>query len=108
MTINEYQREARRTQSLKGEERLFHAVFGLCSEAGEVASILQKGYQGHPFDVEHFILELGDCLWMVSEACDAIGVNMETVMMKNIAKLRKRYPEGFDAEHSLHRREGDI
>ena len=25
-----------------------------------------------------------------------------------IAKLKERYPEGFDAEHSLHRAKGDI
>ena len=29
-------------------------------------------------------------------------------MQKNIDKLLARYPEGFDAEHSLHRAEGDI
>jgi hypothetical protein len=26
----------------------------------------------------------------------------------NIAKLKERYPDGFDAEHSLHRKEGDV
>lgn len=108
MTVNEYQSLARRTQNTKGEERLFHSVFGLASEAGEVAGILQKGYQGHPISAEHFIKELGDCLWMISEACDAIGVTMEEVMRANIKKLRERYPDGFDAEHSLHRKEGDI
>jgi hypothetical protein len=29
-------------------------------------------------------------------------------MQMNIEKLRARYPEGFDAEHSLHRKEGDV
>lgn len=29
-------------------------------------------------------------------------------MERNIEKLRARYPEGFDEEHSLHRAAGDI
>lgn len=45
---------------------------------------------------------------MIAEACTALGWNMETVMQTNIEKLRARYPEGFDAEHSLHRRANDI
>ena len=39
---------------------------------------------------------------------NALGWNMETVMQTNIDKLRARYPDGFDAEHSLHRRANDI
>lgn len=110
MTGNEYQRLARRTCSIKDnkEDMLRHAVFGLTSEAGEVAGILQKIYQGHEFDTAHFAKELGDCLWMIAEACTALNLNMETVMEMNIAKLRARYPEGFDAEHSLYRAEGDV
>lgn len=108
MTINEYQSAARRTQTAKGNERMFHAVFGLASEAGEVAGILQKELQGHGFDAEHFIKELGDCIWMISEACDAVGVTMEHVMVANIEKLKKRYPDGFDAERSMHREDGDV
>ncbi len=45
---------------------------------------------------------------MIAEACAALGWNMETVMQTNIEKLRARYPEGFDAEHSLHRKAGDV
>lgn len=110
MTVNEYQSLARRTQPdyETNEERAFHAVFGLCSEAGEVAGLLQKKYQGHTVDSEHMVRELGDCLWMISEACDAFGVTMEMVMLKNITKLQERYPDGFDAERSLHRKEWDI
>ena len=110
MTVREYQEEARRTSpSYKNStDKLYHAVFGLNSEAGEVAGILQKIYQGHEVSRQHLIKELGDCLWMISEACDALGTNMEFVMAVNIEKLKARYPEGFSAERSLHRAEGDI
>ena len=111
MTGNEYQKLAMRTCSFNGNEKrsmLNHAVFGLTSEAGEVAGILQKEYQGHYFDPDHIEKELGDCLWMIAEACSALGFDMDDVMRKNIDKLKKRYPEGFSVERSLHREDGDI
>ena len=111
MTGNEYQKLAMRTCSIpydKKDARLTPAVFGLTSEAGEVAGILQKVYQGHPFDKEHIKKELGDCLWMIAEACEALDFGMDDVMQLNIDKLKARYPEGFDTQHSLHRAEGDV
>lgn len=111
MTGNEYQKLAMRTCGIpydKKDDRLNHAVFGLTSEAGEVAGILQKVYQGHPFDKEHIKKELGDCLWMIAEACEALDFGMDDVMRLNIDKLKARYPEGFDTQHSLHRAEGDV
>lgn len=32
----------------------------------------------------------------------------ETIMQMNVDKLKARYPDGFDAEHSLHRNQDDI
>ena len=110
MTGNEYQALAMRTCSVTDDEEdmLFHAVFGLNSEAGEVAGIIQKHYQGHEVKADHLLKELGDCLWMIAEACTALGEDLETVMQVNIDKLRARYPDGFDPEKSLHRAEGDV
>lgn len=111
MTGKEYQALAVRTCSIPAEckaDRLYHAVLGLNSEAGEVAGILQKEWQGHEVNFEHFKKELGDCLWMIAEACDALGTDIDTVMQMNIDKLKARYPEGFTVENSLHRKAGDI
>lgn len=111
MNGNEYQKLAMRTCSIpydKKDDRLRHAVFGLTSEAGEVAGIMQKVYQGHAFDKEHIKKELGDCLWMIAEACEALDFTMDDVMQLNIDKLKARYPEGFTAENSLHRKDGDV
>lgn len=108
---NKYQVDAMRTCSIPHEDKqgmLYHACLGLASEAGEVTGILQKTYQGHEFDREHMQKELGDCLWMIAEACEALGTTIELVMLKNIEKLRARYPEGFESERSLHRADGDI
>ena len=110
-TPNFYQRQAMRTCNIpddKKDDMLHHAVWGLNSEAGEAAGIFQKMYQEHPFDKEHLIKELGDALWMIAEACTALDITLEDCMKTNIEKLRKRYPDGFEAERSLHRAEGDV
>lgn len=110
MTGNEYQVLAMRTCSITEdpEAKLRHGVFGLASEAGEVSGIFQKVYQGHELDLDHVIKECGDCLWMISEVLDSLGIGLDECMETNIAKLRARYPEGFTAERSLHRVEGDV
>lgn len=111
MTGKEYQKLAMRTCSIPYEDKksmIRHAVFGLTSEAGEVASIFQKEYQGHEVDVIHVKKELGDCLWTIAELCQAFDLDLDDVMETNIAKLKARYPNGFEAERSLHRANGDI
>lgn len=105
MTGNEYQKSAMRTCR---SPNLNHAVFGLCSEAGEVSGIMQKVFQGHKFDKNHIVKELGDCLWMIAEACSALDITFEEVMDQNIEKLKKRYPDGFEEEKSLFRDKNDI
>lgn len=107
----EYQKLAMRTCGIphnQKEEMARHAIFGLCSEAGEVAGIFQKFYQGHPISMEHIKKELGDCMWMIAEACTAFDLDLDDVMQDNISKLCARYPVGFEVERSLHRKEGDI
>ena len=111
MCPNEYQGLAMRTsnQELSKEEHLLNGVLGLVGESGEIADLIKKQlYQGHPQDIEHIAKELGDCMWYVAETATAIGVDMETIMKMNIEKLKKRYPEGFSAERSINRVEGDI
>ena len=110
MTGNEYQKLASRTiqMELGWDNILHHGVFGLCSEAGEVAGLFQKAYQGHGISDEHLQKELGDCLWMIAEICTIRDWKLEDIMQMNIDKLKERYPYGFDVEHSLHRKERDI
>lgn len=111
MTGSEYQALAIRTCAIsydRKKDMFYHAVLGLNSEAGEVAGILQKTYQGHGSDEEHVVKELGDCLWMIAEACTALGVSMDDVMQKNIDKLKARFPEGFNTYDDVNRKPGDV
>ena len=108
--MNKYQELASRTISkdLTNSELCNHALFGLASEVGELHALHQKVYQGHEFDEEHAKKECGDILWFLAEYCTCHGWDMDDVMDMNIDKLRKRYPEGFSVEKSLHRRSGDV
>lgn len=47
----------------------------------------------------------GDVLWYVAEIASGLGVELGAIAQGNVEKLRKRYPEGFDAERSLNREE---
>lgn len=59
-------------------------------------------------DTAHMAKELGDVAWYLAVSANAIGYDLETIMQMNVDKLKARYPDGFDAEHSLHRNQDDI
>lgn len=111
MRINEYQVEALRTASGMNKElpMSLNGVMGLAGESGECVDMMKKHlFQGHPLDKEHMAKELGDVAWYLAVTAHAIGYDLETVLQMNVDKLRKRYPNGFEAEKSLHRKDGDI
>lgn len=110
MTLNEYQFLASRTISkdLKPYEVEAHALHGMAAEIGEIHSLYQKSYQGHDIDELHLKKEVGDLLWFIAELCTCLDWKMADVAQMNINKLLARYPDGFDADKSLHRKEGDI
>lgn len=111
MTPNDYQQAALRTApgDLPPERLLLNGLMGLNGEAGEAIDILKKHlFQGHELDTAHMAKELGDVAWYLAVSADAIGYDLETVMQMNVDKLKVRYPDGFDAEHSLHRNKDDI
>lgn len=108
MTINEYQKEALRTSSMNYENygMIVNGALGLAGESGEVADIIKKSvFQGHAFDTDHLAEELGDVAWYLAVTAHAIGYDLETVLQRNVDKLRKRYPDGFSADKSIHREE---
>ena len=111
MTGNEYQKLAMRTSNSEVSEiaHLVNGALGLTGEAGEVADIVKKhAMQGHALNTEHIAKECGDCLWYIAETATAIGYDLDTIMEMNIEKLKKRYPDGFSAERSQNRAEGDV
>ena len=106
MTLNAYQALALTTlnPALTRQETLLNGGMGLCGEAGEAIDLMKKHlHQGHLLDREALLRELGDVAWYLAEAAFALDATLEEVCQGNIDKLRRRYPEGFSREKSLHR-----
>ena len=93
-------------------ERLRTAGVGINAEGGEFLEIIKKMiFQGKPYNQdnrEHLIIELGDVMWYVAQACIALDTSLDDVVAINVQKLLKRYPEGaFDAYFSENRAADD-
>lgn len=107
LTLNDYQRMARRTAGAKRKsDKMEEALFGLSGEVGELCDHYKKYmYHGHDIDYDHMAEEAGDVLWYLAEIADALGMTLEDIARRNIDKLLKRYPEGFDPDRSINREE---
>ena len=93
-------------------ERLLTSGVGINAEGGEFLEIIKKMvFQGKPWNEdnrEHLIIELGDVMWYVAQACMALEVSFDDVIETNVNKLKKRYPGGeFDVFKSENRAAGD-
>ena len=93
-------------------ERLLTSGVVINAEGGEFLEIIKKMiFQGKPWDEdnkEHLIIELGDIMWYVAQACMALDIEMKDVLNINMSKLPKRYPKGtFDIYLSENRKADD-
>ena len=92
--------------------RLMTASIGLSGEVGEFNDIVKKClFQGKEMDenvVTHLKKELGDIMWYIAQGCIALGTDIEELIDINTAKLKDRYPDGFDGFRSDNRDEDDI
>lgn len=119
MNTNDYQRSALRTMadqnlirernyagidkkgdmqiiSTRALTQLDNAARGMAGDVGEVNGCVQKCLEyGQQLDLVNLKEELGDVLWRIVQACDAVGFTLEEVMEANIAKLAKRYPDKY-------------
>ncbi|PGU05260.1 hypothetical protein COD21_25395 [Bacillus cereus] len=95
--------------------RVSNAALGLTGEAGEVADLVKKAiYHGNGFQPAHcpgeengnvhkMALELGDIMYYVGIMAHEMGYTLQNIAEMNIAKLAKRYPDGFSREASQER-----
>lgn len=105
MNLNEYQNECLRTlPELNERDIVINGVLGMNGESGEVADELKKYlFHGHDYNEDKFVEEIGDVLWYIATTLSGLGVTMEECAKRNIDKLKKRYPIGFDANRSKSR-----
>lgn len=96
--------------------RLLHATEGFVTEAGEMMTMLKAHLNyGKPLDLVNAQEELGDVMWYLPLAINALNElmlmngqgsqmkNMSQIMLQNIEKLKKRYPDKFTAEAAVNR-----
>lgn len=84
--------------------RILHAGMGLSTESGELLDALKKYiYYGKKLDEVNLQEEMGDIFWYCAILADALGVSFTEVMLKNLAKLKARYPKKFRNQDALMR-----
>jgi len=106
ITMSKYQAWAMRTsrKDISPDDHLFNGILGLSGEVGECADLVKKCfYQDGRAITEKLKEELGDVLWYIAEVASAMGWSLADVAVKNIEKLKKRYPDGFSADKSIDR-----
>lgn len=111
MTLEEYQKEAKKTDyqgeiSIKSTD-FFAIALGLAGETGEILEKLKKIYwhkNGEISQEDKDLLgkELGDLLWYTSSLAGHLGLTLEDVASKNLEKLRDRVKRG------VHQGNGDV
>lgn len=78
---------------------IVYPTLGLVNEAGEVAGKVKKIFRDRQgmitdADREALTLELGDVLWYLSELCTRLGIRLEDVAERNLAKIADRAARG--------------
>lgn len=86
------------------QERLVIAALGIAGEAGEIVDEIKKAvFHKHGLDRQKLIVEAGDLCWYVARLANELDVTLEEIFDVNIAKLAKRYPNGFTIDASKNR-----
>lgn len=77
---------------IRGQELL--AAVGLAGEAGEFLEHYKKFlFHKKAVHQETLVLEAGDILWYLTLWCEAAGLSLEYLMMRNKEKLDARWAE---------------
>lgn len=108
MDFTEYQFAADRFRNhdLTHRDNLLMATVGIASESGEVAEEIKHFiFHAHNLDTINLKKELGDLLWYINAMCTTLDFTLEEIAEMNIAKLKSRYPNGFNSEDSINRKD---
>ena len=93
MNFDEYQEEARQTAAYPAiGHGVIYPTLGLANEAGEVAGKIKKIFRDKSgvigaSEQEALAAELGDVLWYLAQASTELGLSLDHIPARNIAKL---------------------
>lgn len=94
MDFKEYQKRAHSTAVYPKESAFQYLTYGLIAEVGELAGNIAKWYRGDipdgPGMADILEYEIGDAQWFLAELCTELGLDLERIAEKNLAKLTDR------------------
>jgi len=107
MHFDEYQKESRKvaTYPMLGSNILYPAM-GAAGEAGELLDKVKKHWRNTNAlipelkdlltkeQVDAIVYEIGDVLWYLAALASELGLSLEEIAEKNLAKLFDRYARG--------------
>lgn len=78
------------------QAELLHAAIGIAGEAGELLdAVWHHVCSGEPLDRENVVEELGDLEFYLMAAIQVVGILRPHLQEINVAKLTKRYENGY-------------
>lgn len=99
MELNEYQREANRTDQRAGsgtdEGALLFPVIGLSSEVGSLVRHVKKRLRdqdAYELFTGEMADELGDVLWYVANLAEKLDTTLDAIAAANLRKIAGRWP----------------
>jgi NTP pyrophosphatase (non-canonical NTP hydrolase) len=97
MELNEFQREANRTDQRpgKGEGALLFPVIGLASEIGSLVRHVKKRLRdgdAHELFSDEVAEELGDVMWYVANLATKLELDLDEIATRNLRKVTGRWP----------------
>lgn len=90
-------------KTLKIDPRVFHGIVGIATEAGELIETIIKQIDTNQLDNINLAEEIGDVCWYQAILVDTLKINWDTILERNIAKLKVRYPEKYTDENAINR-----
>lgn len=82
---------------------IVHAIYGLCTEAGEISEAFLKAAETGSFDEVNLKEEAGDLLWYLAMLFRELDTDFPEVATTNINKLKARFPEKFTQDNAYNR-----
>lgn len=83
--------------------QLFHYTIGAITELNELMLALTKGAITGNLDKVNIGEELGDVYFYSTAATERLGLDSETILARNRAKLEARYPNKFNNNDAVNR-----
>jgi|SRR5579863_8168848 len=111
MDSAEYQQLAMRTAKDMGSFKmnLIHAAMGMSSDSGEFVDCIKKfAIYGKDLDYTNALEEIGDVMWFCVLAATTLGYSLGQIMLANVTKLAKRYPDKYSDEAAIARADKQV